>query len=241
MVKINNERINNLEELQKKIEYNFKDINLLHWALTHSSYANEHKKQKIIYNERLEFLGDSILGLIVSEYIFIKYTNYPEGDLTKLRATVVCEPSLSYLAKKIDLGKYLMLGKGEEATGGRERVSILADAFEALIGAIYLDGKIENAKVFVLKYLSPIIQNAVNGVELFIDYKTHLQELLQKSIKAKIEYNVVLEEGPDHSKTFHIEVTVKDKVLGKGIGRSKKEAEQNAAKSALDKLGEKYE
>lgn len=237
----NDERLKILNELQEKIEYKFKDMKLLYWALTHSSYANEHKKQKITYNERLEFLGDSVLGLVVSEYIFVKYPRYPEGDLTKLRATVVCEPSLSYLAKNINLGKYLMLGKGEEATGGRERVSILADAFEALIGAIYLDGGIENAKVFVLKYLSPIIENAVNGVELFIDYKTHLQELLQKTTKSKIEYAVILEEGPDHNKIFHTEVTLDGEVLGKGIGRSKKEAEQNAAKSALDKMGEKNE
>ncbi|AFS78637.1 ribonuclease III [Gottschalkia acidurici 9a] len=230
-----------LKEIQEKTEYKFSDIHLLNWALTHSSYANEHKKQKIVYNERLEFLGDSILGLVVSEYIFIKYPNYPEGDLTKLRATVVCEPSLSYIARQIDLGKYLLLGKGEEATGGRERVSILADAFEALIGAIYLDGKIESAKTFVLKYLTPVIENAVNGVELFIDHKTHLQELLQKKIKCKIEYRVVLEEGPDHNKIFHTEVLVKDEVLGKGIGKSKKEAEQDAARSAINRMEDNNE
>ncbi|KNF08778.1 ribonuclease 3 [Gottschalkia purinilytica] len=238
---VNEERMNFLQEIQSKIGYKFKDIELLNWALTHSSYANEHKKQKIVYNERLEFLGDSILGLIVSEYIFIKYPNYPEGDLTKLRATVVCEPSLSFIGRKINLGKYLLLGKGEEATGGRERVSILADAFEALIGAIYLDGKLKNAKEFTLKYLSPVIENAVNGGELFIDYKTQLQEMLQKKSKCKIEYKVVLEEGPDHNKIFHTEVSIENKILGKGIGKSKKEAEQNAAKIALTKMGVKNE
>ncbi|WP_352419572.1 ribonuclease III [Proteiniborus sp.] len=233
---INAERINILSEIQTKIGYKFRNIELLNWALTHSSYANEHKRFKITYNERLEFLGDSVLGLIVSDYIFTKYSNYPEGDLTKLRATVVCEPSLSYVAKQIDLGKYMLLGKGEEVTGGRERVSILADAFEALIGSIYIDGKFNNAKKFVLKYMTGIIENAVNGRELFIDYKTQLQELLQKKTKSKIEYKVVSEEGPDHNKVFFTEVVVKGNILGKGFGRSKKEAEQNAAKKALERM-----
>ena len=171
-----------LKELQDKIDYHFHDEKFLNWALTHSSYANEYKKEKIVYNERLEFLGDSILGLIVSEYIYKVYPKYPEGDLTKLRATVVCEPSLSYLATNINLGKYMLLGKGEDATGGRERVSILADAFEALIGAIYLDGNMESAKPYVLYHLKPVIEDAVNGIELFIDYKTQLQEVLQKNL-----------------------------------------------------------
>ena len=233
---ITTERLHLLNEIQDKIGYRFKNIELLNWALTHSSYANEHKRFKITYNERLEFLGDSVLGLIVSDYIFIKYSNYPEGELTKLRATVVCEPSLSYVAKQIDLGKYMLLGKGEEVTGGRERVSILADAFEALIGSIYLDGKFNNAKTFVLKFMTGIIENAVNGMELFIDYKTQLQEILQKKTKSKIEYKIISEEGPDHNKIFHTEVIVKNKVLGKGLGKSKKEAEQNAAKTALERL-----
>lgn len=233
---INAERIHLLNEIQTKIGYKFRNIELLNWALTHSSYANEHKRFKITYNERLEFLGDSVLGLIVSDYIFTKYSNYPEGDLTKLRATVVCEPSLSYVAKQINLGKYMLLGKGEEVTGGRERVSILADAFEALIGSIYIDGKFNNAKVFVLRYMTDIIKNAVNGRELFIDYKTQLQEILQKKVKSKIEYKVVSEEGPDHNKIFYTEVLVKSNVLGKGFGRSKKEAEQNAAKIALERM-----
>lgn len=233
---INTERLHLLNEIQNKTGYKFRKIELLNRALTHSSYANEHKRFKIMYNERLEFLGDSVLGLIVSDYIFMKYSDYPEGELTKLRATVVCEPSLSFIAKQIDLGKYLLLGKGEEVTGGRERVSILADAFEALIGAIYIDGKFVNAKVFVLKYMTGIIENAVNGRELFIDYKTQLQELLQKKTKARIEYKIVSEEGPDHNKTFYTEVAVKNEVLGKGFGKSKKEAEQNAAKVALERM-----
>lgn len=233
---INTERMKLLNEIQDKIGYKFNNIELLNWALTHSSYANEHKRFKIIYNERLEFLGDSVLGLIVSDFIFTKYSDYPEGELTKLRATVVCEPTLSYVAKQIDLGKYLLLGKGEEVTGGRERVSILADAFEALIGSIYLDGKFNSAKTFVLKYMTEIIENAVDGRELFIDYKTQLQELLQKKTKSKIEYKVISEEGPDHNKIFHTEVVVKNRILGKGVGKSKKEAEQNAAKIALERM-----
>ncbi len=230
-----------LNELQAKIDYKFNDIKFLNWALTHSSYANEYKKKKIIYNERLEFLGDSILGVVVSDYIYNQYPKYPEGDLTKLRATVVCEPSLSFLATNLDLGKYLLLGKGEEATGGRDRVSILADAFEALIGAIYLDGDMESAKPFVLHHLKPVIEDAVNGRELFIDYKTQLQETMQKSCKGNIAYKVVKEEGPDHNKVFHTEVCSKEKIIGLGVGKSKKDAEQNAAKAALERMDDKSE
>lgn len=238
---INKGRTELLEEIQAKIEYKFRDLNLLNWALTHSSYANEYKKEKIIYNERLEFLGDSILGLVVSDYIYKEYPKYPEGELTKLRATVVCEPSLSFLAKNIGLGKYLLLGKGEEATGGRERVSILADAFEALIGAIYLDRGMDYAKRFVLHHLEPAIEDAINGIELFIDYKTQLQEILQKKNSGKISYKVVKEEGPDHNKLFYTEVYVKETILGKGSGKSKKDAEQDAAKFALKRMDEKDE
>jgi len=241
MSNLNYERKIQLQELQAEIGYNFNNINLLNRALTHSSYANEHKKLNMTFNERLEFLGDSVLSVIVSDFIFTKYIEYPEGELTKLRATVVCEPSLAFVAKKLKLGRYLLLGKGEEATGGRDRVSILADALEALIGSIYLDGKLKSAKTFILKYLSEIIENAVKGGDLFIDYKTQLQETLQKTTKSKIEYRVIKEEGPDHNKIFHIEVTVDEDILGNGIGKSKKESEQNAAKTALDKIGEKNE
>lgn len=238
---ISHERKIQLINFQKKIGYHFENIHLLNRALTHSSYANEHKKSNLIYNERLEFLGDSVLGVIVSEYIFSKYPEYPEGELTKLRATVVCEPSLAYIAKNIGLGSYILLGKGEEATGGRDRVSILADAFEAVIGSIYLDGKLRNAKKFTLKYLSSIIEEAVNGGDLFIDYKTQLQETIQKVNKNKIDYVLVNEEGPDHNKTFFMEVRIGEDSLGTGSGRSKKEAEQNAAKLALVNLGGKNE
>lgn len=229
-----------IEGLQEKVKYRFKDNNILIRALTHSSFANEHKKMNIQYNERLEFLGDSVLNIIVSDYIYNKYPEHLEGDLTKLRATVVCEPVLANAAKKLELGKYLLLGKGEEATGGRERASILADAFEALIAAIYIDGGLSNARKFVLDSLSNYIEKAVKG-QLFLDYKTQLQEIVQREGNDKINYIVVKEEGPDHNKTFHIEVNINEKIIGKGIGKNKKEAEQSAAKDALLKLGVVYE
>ncbi|NLM04397.1 MAG: ribonuclease III [Clostridiales bacterium] len=222
-----------LEILQKEIDYKFKDIQLLREALTHSSYANESKRHTN-HNERLEFLGDSVLGLIISEYIFAKYKHLPEGELTKVRASVVCEPSLAEQAKKIQLGKYLLLGKGEELTGGRTRESILADALEALIGAIYIDGGIEESKKFILKHFMESIKLASTGT-LFKDYKTELQELLQSKSVDKITYKVVDEHGPDHNKTFDVEVLLGDVVIGRGSGRSKKEAEQRAAKEGIQR------
>ncbi|KGG81146.1 ribonuclease III [Caloranaerobacter azorensis] len=233
---LHNERMKLLEELQEKIGYRFCNINLLNRALTHSSYANEHKKLKIKYNERLEFLGDSVLGLVVSDYIFEKYPKFPEGELTKLRAVIVCETSLSTVAKKLNLGIYLLLGKGEEATGGRERISILADALEALIGSIYLDGGLKEARKFVLNVLKNIIEDAVEG-KILIDYKTQLQEVIQKNNKSSVCYNVMNEYGPDHNKIFQVKVSLNNRVLGEGIGRSKKDAEQCAAKNALIRLG----
>ncbi|WP_425448962.1 ribonuclease III [Dethiothermospora halolimnae] len=236
MTKLCEGRLEKLYKFQEKSNYKFNNINLLNRALTHSSYANEHKKHRILYNERLEFLGDSVLGVVVSDYIFDKYPGYPEGELTKLRATVVCEPTLAFVAKKLSLGDYLLLGKGEESTGGRTRVSILADAFEAVIGAIYLDGQLKSARDFVLNNLTNIIDDAVKG-KIFIDYKTELQEVVQKVTKNKIAYEVVDEKGPDHNKIFYVNVKVGNKTLGEGMGKSKKEAEQSAAKSALGTLG----
>lgn len=224
----------NMKMLQKTISYTFNNNNILKEALTHSSFANESKTKKIKYNERLEFLGDSILGLVISEYIFLKYKHLPEGELTKVRAMVVCEPSLARQSKEIQLGNYLLLGKGEEFTGGRERESILADAFEALIGAIYIDGGIETAKNFILNYFLESIDLASKGV-LFRDYKTHLQELLQSKSSDKIVYNVIKEHGPDHNKIFDVEVSIGDRVIGRGSGKSKKEAEQRAAEEAIKK------
>lgn len=202
--------------------------------MTHSSFANESKNKKVKHNERLEFLGDSILSLVISEYIFCKYKHLPEGELTKVRANVVCEPALASRSREINLGQYLLLGKGEEFTGGRERESILADAYEALIGAMYIDGGLEITKKFILRYFLESIDLASKGI-LFRDYKTYLQELLQSRTSEKITYNVVNEYGPDHNKIFDVEVLIGEKVIGRGSGKSKKEAEQRAAEAAIKK------
>jgi ribonuclease-3 len=221
-----------LMELQDEIRYKMTCIELLNTALTHSSFANE-SKGKFQHNERLEFLGDSILSLIVSEYLFLNFPDVSEGNLTKLRASVVSERSLVNIASAIDLGKYILLGKGEENTGGRKRASILADAFESLIAAIYLDGGIEQAKAFVLKYIKEYIEWGLNG-KGFRDYKTELQEVLQQESDMEIEYRIVEEYGPDHDKAFVAEVYYGGEAIGSGFGKSKKEAEQQAACSALD-------
>lgn len=221
----------NISEFENTIEYKFKNREYILEALTHSSYSNENKNYN--FNERLEFLGDAVLSIIISDYLFEKERELPEGELTKLRANIVCEESLSDIANKIKLGEYMLLGKGEEATGGRRRISILADAFEAVIAAIYLDGGIEKAKNFILKYMDEIIGDSRKG-KIFRDYKTHLQEVLQGRGENNIWYNLVDEKGPDHNKLFVMEVGINNKVLGSGQGKSKKEAEQVAAKKALD-------
>lgn len=232
-MKLDKKRLEQIKEFQDIIKYKFKKINIINEALIHSSYSNECRNKYNYNNERLEFLGDSVLSIVVSEYIYLKYNNLPEGELTKIRANVVCEPSLAHQAKSINLGKYLLLGKGEEVTGGRDRISILADTFEAIIGALYLDGGIEIARKFILNMLEDSIKLASTG-NLFRDYKTDLQELLQSKFDDKISYRVVSEIGPDHDKTFEVEVVLGNKVLGKGQGKNKKEAEQSAAKKALD-------
>ncbi|OJV64719.1 MAG: ribonuclease III [Clostridiales bacterium 38-18] len=228
-----------MEVLIKKIEaligYNFKESHYLTRALTHSSYSNENKKEKLKNNERLEFLGDSVLGLIISEFIFSHYLQLEEGQLTKVRAKIVCEASLGEAARQIKLGEYMLFGRGEEMTGGRERASILSDAFEALIAAIFLDGGMECARTFVLKQLKPTIDDAVQG-KLFVDYKTRLQEVIQVQKGNRIKYDIVREEGPDHAKIFFTEVKLNDSVIGIGSGRSKKESEQEAAKQGLLRL-----
>jgi len=234
------ERRRKLEELQTIIDYRFRDIEILNTSLTHSSYANE-SKYNVASNERLEFLGDVIVNLVVSEYLYNKFTELPEGELTIRRASVVCESSLAFAARKINLGDYLLLGKGEEATGGRNRDSILADAFEALTGAIYIDGKYESARNFLLVNFEEEVIYALSKGNLFKNYKAELQELLQKKAKSKAEYVLEREDGPDHRKKFYMNVIVEDKVIGKGMGRNKKEAEQNATKQALMKLGERFE
>ena len=224
-----------MDDLQNKIGYYFKNKDLLREALTHSSYANEHKSQHLKYNERLEFLGDSVLSFVVSDYIFKNCPNLPEGELTKLRASLVCEKTLFEFAKKINLGKYLFFSKGEQINGGAERPSILADAFEALIAAIYIDGGISNASKFILNFIIPAIKNSrVNKLK---DYKTTLQEIIQKNPEEHLEYVLVGEEGPDHDKHFSVEVHLNNNVIGKGGGRSKKEAEQQAAREALKLMG----
>ncbi len=221
-----------MEELQNRIDYHFRDTALLGRALTHSSYANE-AHQNGGDNERLEFLGDSVLGFITADYLFSHHKNFPEGELTKLRAYAVCEKSLFSFAKEIDLGKYLRLGKGEEHTGGRTRPSLLSDAFEAVIAAIYLDGGLEEAKRFVLRFVVPCVESKPT----FRDYKTMLQEVVQQNQGETLEYVLVSETGPDHDKHFAVEVHLNSNVIGHGVGGSKKKAEQNAAKEALEMMG----
>ena len=223
-----------LEEVQNKLDYRFKSSALLEEALTHSSYANEHRSVKVKDNERLEFLGDAILDLIISEYLFIKHPEMPEGDLSKIRASIVCEASLAKVAKHLGLGEYILLGKGEEMTGGRERASIMADGFEALTGALFLDGGFDGAKAFLTKTLINEVEQVASLEDLYTDYKTLLQECIQKLSSEPIHYEVVGEEGPDHDKYFFVEVYHETKCLGRGKGKSKKEAEQDAAKKALN-------
>ena len=232
-MKINTNILNNISKFENIISYNFKNKQYILEALTHSSYSNENKSYA--FNERLEFLGDSVLGIIISDYLFKNETELPEGELTKLRANIVCEESLSEVSKKIELGTHMLLGKGEEATGGRERVSILADAVEAVIAAIYLDGGIENARKFVLTQMDEIIQDSIKG-RIFRDYKTHLQEVIQSQGETNIIYDLVEEIGPDHNKKFVMQVKLNDEVLGTGEGKRKKEAEQSAAKQALRRM-----
>jgi len=222
-----------VNELEERIEYRFKDKQLLHEALSHSSYANEGKKKRS--NERLEFLGDSVLSIIVAQHLFLHYTHLPEGELTKMRAALVCEKSLHEFALQFGLNEFLLLGKGEEMTGGRERPSIIADAFEALLAAIYLDGGMDQATEFVLRFIPEHLNpKQAKGLN---DYKTTLQEIIQQNREEKVEYVLIGESGPDHNKTFEVEVHLNSNVIGKGKGKSKKQAEQLAAKEALELMG----
>lgn len=224
--------MNQLKELEEIIGYRFSNIRLLQNALTHSSFSHENKGKSIPYNERLEFLGDSVLGLVVSRYLYENYPKLPEGDLSKVRAAVVCEQSLWQCAQTIELGSFLRLGHGEEMTGGRKRVSILADAFEALIAAIYLDSGLSQVREWVLGQLYETIVAAVNG-KRFKDFKTTLQELVQANGNHVIEYQVIGESGPEHRKSFCVQVLLDGEVCGEGEGNSKKKAEQAAAQDAL--------
>lgn len=227
--------VKKITDIEKVIEYTFKNKENLLLALTHSSYANESKNDKLKSNERLEFLGDAVLNVIISEIIYKKYLRLTEGEMTKVRANIVCEPSLMKCADKIDIGRYLLLGKGEALTGGRTRTSILSDTFEALIGAIYIDGGMKDATRFISQHMGQLIEDSVSGV-ILLDYKTQLQEVVQKNSDKKIIYEIIEEKGPDHNKVFRSQVKIADKVMGIGEGKSKKEAEQNAARAAMDKM-----
>ncbi len=228
----------NLEEFEEKINYTFENKELLTVALSHSSYANEKKKSRHS-NERLEFLGDSVLSIVVSQYLFEHFKHLPEGELTKIRASLVCEKALHEFAQKIDLGDHILLGKGEENTGGRQRASILADAFEAVIAAIYLDGGLDAASKHILRFIPKDIDSR-HSVS-FSDHKTILQEIIQKNPEERIEYKLVGQSGPDHDKAFEVQVYLNSNVIGTGKGKSKKEAEQMAAKEALELMGYKPE
>ena len=223
-----------MQKIEKKLGYTFKNQSILETALTHSSYANEHKGLSQASNERLEYLGDSILGMTVADHLYSNYPDMTEGGMTRLRAELVCENSLRRVSIEIGLGKHIKLGKGEEHSGGRRRSSILADAVEALIAALYLDGGLEVTKEFIGKYiLSEIhaIESRRNS-----DYKTALQELVQQHSGQTLSYNVLGESGPDHNKQFEAEVCLNGKPIGRGIGRTKKVAEQAAAQKALEEL-----
>ncbi|MBD8917356.1 MAG: ribonuclease III [Lachnospiraceae bacterium] len=217
------------QELEKKIGYTFQNRALLKQAVTHSSFANEQKINRQKHYERLEFLGDAVLELVSSDFLFQTHPEMPEGQLTKLRASMVCEPALAYCAKDLTLDSYIQLGRGEEATGGRYRDSIVSDVMEAVIGAIYLDGGMEPARTYIHRFILSDLENK----QLFLDSKTNLQEYMQQNLKKEFHYRLVEESGPEHDKVFLVEVVMEEKVLGRGKGRTKKAAEQQAAYEAL--------
>lgn len=230
------DRKKDLKEFEGIIDIKFNNRDLLDSALTHSSYANQFSLGYNRHNERLEFLGDSVLSIIVSEHLYKKYRNKHEGKLTRIRAAVVCEQSLADMARRLKINEFIRIGKGEEMTGGRNKDSLIADACEAVIAAIYLDRGYEKARDFVLKYLVNKIDLYVSGHN-FNDYKSKLQEYVQRTLLVAIKYVVSKDWGPDHDKTFEIELYLDNKCYGRGIGKSKKEAEQAAAKEALKSLG----
>lgn len=223
-----------MKGLEEKLGYKFNNIKLLQNALNHSSYANE-VRNGVTSNERLEFLGDSVLSVIVSDYIYKNYRSWPEGELTKLRASLVCEKSLCGFSRELDLGRHLKLGKGEEKNGGRERDSILADAFEAVLAAIYLDGGMEPARRHVMNFVLRELKHTDD--EVFKDYKTALQEIIQRNPEESVTYTLAGTSGPDHDKSFEVEVLLNSNVIGRGTGKNKKQAEQAAAKEALRLMG----
>ena len=218
-----------IKEFQEKIGYQFQQEGLLRQALMHSSYANEHRMKKLSDNERLEFLGDAVLEIVTSDFLYHEHTDVPEGELTRVRASIVCEQTLAFCTRALNLGDYLFLGKGEDQTGGRKRKSILSDAFEAIIGAIYLDGGFANAKEFICRF----ILNDIEHKQLFFDSKTILQEIVQSELKKDLTYELISEEGPDHDKLFNTRVLIGQKEVGRGAGRTKKASEQQAAYNAI--------
>ena len=224
-----------MQELEKKLNYTFRNQELLREALNHSSYANEHRSQGLGSNERLEFLGDSVLGFVTAEYLFARHPDLPEGDLTRIRAALVCEQSLHEVAQKLNLGSYLKLGKGEEAGGGRQRASILADATESIFAAVYLDGGLEAARALIHRVLLDK-ERETDVEERRRDYKTELQELVQRRSNQTLQYELVSASGPDHAKVFTSRVLLNGQPIGKGQGHSKKEAEQAAAHAGLTTL-----
>lgn len=223
-----------LHDFEKRLGYKFHDISLLETALTHTSYANEHK---VVSYERLEFLGDAVLQMLTSKYIYKAYPDFPEGKMSRLRANIVCETTLSHIAERLGIGEAARLGRGEELTGGRTRPSILADMVEAILAAVYIDGGIEKAEGIIFDAYGHIIEAAAEG-RLIKDYKTELQEKVQTGGKKQPEYAVIAESGPAHDKTFTMEVSIDGEARGRGSGKTKQEAQQMAAKAALEKLGE---
>ena len=224
-----------MQELERKLNYAFRNPALLQEALNHSSYANEHRAAHLHSNERLEFLGDSVLGFVTAEFLFQRHPEAPEGELTRIRAALVCEQSLYEVAQRLDLGQYLKLGRGEEAGGGRERTSILADAVEAVFAAVYLDGGMDAARALIHRCLLDAQRESVVE-ERRRDYKTALQELVQRQADQTLTYRMVDEQGPDHAKTFRAEVLLNGEAIGSGSGHSKKEAEQAAARAAMEAM-----
>lgn len=235
MKRTDDQLLEKLKSFEDVIDYKFNDPRILRHALTHSSYANEKRLNKLENNERLEFLGDAVLELVTSEFLYRKHKKMPEGDLTKLRARLVCEQTLASCARDIRVGDFILLGKGEAATGGRDRLSILSDAMEAIIGGIYLDGGFTNAKEFICKFILTDVQNK----ELFFDSKTILQEIVQSEFKEQLSYELIKEEGPDHNKKFTVVAVVNDLELGIGVGRTKKAAEQEAAYQSIMKINKR--
>lgn len=222
----------NIDDLQNSIEYSFKDEKLLVTALTHKSYIVNAPETGDVNNERLEYLGDAVLELVTSDFLFKNYKQMSEGEMTKLRASLVCEPALAIDAREIDLQDFIFLGKGEENTGGRNRDSIVSDAFEALIGAIYLDGGMDEATKFICSF----VLNDIEHKQKFYDSKTTLQEMVDATNLGSLHYEIVKECGPDHNKVFDAVVKLNDEVIGSGTGQTKKHAEQNAAVDALNKI-----